>query len=77
MVMGLCFCCFSSLNCFSASVFVKICLLFICNAMCVPSMVDNLVSPFILREAGILVHAVPKIHKKRQQKKDYSIYFPV
>ena len=35
------------------------------NALHVPSMEHNLIPPFILREAGLVVNDVPKIHTKR------------
>ena len=37
------------------------CLMFM-NALYVPSMNHNLIPPFIMREAGIIVNDVPKIH---------------
>ena len=37
------------------------------NALYVPSMDHNLIPPFMLREMGITVNDVPKIHKKTQQ----------
>ena len=35
------------------------------NALHVPSMEHNLVPPFILREAGLVVNDVPKLHTKQ------------
>ena len=37
-------------------------ILILWNAMYVPLMVKNLVPPFIMREFGIIVTKVPKIH---------------
>ena len=37
------------------------------NALYVPSMNHNLVPPFILREAGLVVNDVPKIHTRAQE----------
>ena len=45
------------------------------NALHVPSMEHNLVPPFIMREAGITVNDVPKIHTKDPGTEDHSIYF--
>ena len=37
-------------------------LLVLRNSLCVPSMEHNLIPPFILREAGLVLHDTPKIH---------------
>ena len=37
------------------------------NALHVPSMEHNLVPPFILREAGLVVNDVPKIHTRQDE----------
>ena len=37
------------------------------NALHVKSMANNLVPPFILREAGLLVNDVPRIHTKPEE----------
>ena len=37
-------------------------LLMVWNALCVPSMEHNLILPFILREAGLVLHDTPKIY---------------
>ena len=37
-------------------------LLFVRNALCVPTMDINLISPLILREAGLVLNDTPKIH---------------
>jgi len=46
------------------------------NALHVPSMDNNLIPPFIMREAGITVNDVPKIHANDPENKDHSIAFP-
>ena len=46
------------------------------NALHVPSMENNLVPPFIMREAGLLVNDVPKIHADDPEIKEHSIAFP-
>ena len=51
------------------------CLLVIRNALYVPSMNNNLLPPFALREAGILVEDVPKIHVNDPGVENHSIFF--
>ena len=46
---------------------MKTYLLSIRNALYVPSMSHNLIPPFILREAGLLVNDVPRIHTKVEE----------
>ena len=46
------------------------------NALYIPSMTNNLVPPFLLREAGLIVNEVPKIHMTSPEIKDHSIYIP-
>ena len=46
------------------------------NALFVPSMKNNLIPPFMMREAGIRVNDTPKIQTFEPTKEDYSIYFP-
>lgn len=46
------------------------------NALSVPSMEHNLIPPFILREAGIIVSDAPKIHVKNPTVNDHSLFFP-
>ena len=43
------------------------------NALYVPSMVNNLVPPFIMREFGIIVNEVPKIHSRDPSLADHCI----
>ena len=50
-------------------------ILVIRNALYVPSMKNNLIPPFILREAGIEVNDVPKIHTKDPDETAHSLYF--
>ena len=50
-------------------------ILVILNAIFVPSMEHNLIPPFIMREAGIIVNDVPKIHMESPGDEDHSIYF--
>ena len=45
------------------------------NALHVPSMQNNLTPPFILREAGITVNDVPKIHIDDPTEDDHAIIF--
>lgn len=45
------------------------------NALYIPTMPNNLVPPFILREAGVIVSDTPKIHIKSPSKDDHSILF--
>ncbi len=45
------------------------------NALHVPSMTNNLIPPFIMREAGIDVNDTPKIHVNDPTIQDHSIYF--
>ena len=44
------------------------------NALHVPSMQNNLIPPFILREAGITVNDVPKIHRDDPTEDDHAIF---
>ena len=46
------------------------------NALHVPGMENNLIPPFLLREAGIVVNDIPKIHVDDPQVQDHSLYFP-
>jgi hypothetical protein len=46
------------------------------NALYVPSMCHNLLPPFILRQAGLNVKEVPKIHVDEPTTADHSITFP-
>ena len=51
-------------------------LLVIRNALYVPEMMNHLIPPFIMREAGINVHDTPKIHLDDPGISDHSIEFP-
>ena len=44
------------------------------NALHVPSMHHNLISPFIMEEAGLEVNATPKIHREEASVEDHSFY---
>jgi len=46
------------------------------NALYILNMDHNLVPPFILREAGVLINDVPKIHVKDPTENDHAIVFP-
>jgi hypothetical protein len=46
------------------------------NALSVPTMENDLVLPFLLREAGVEVNDTAKIHIKSPSVTDHSIYFP-
>ena len=47
----------------------------LCNALYVPSMDHNLIPPFMLREMGVTVNDVPKIHKENPTVDDHAITF--
>ena len=51
-------------------------LLVVYNALHLPSMDHNLICPFILREAGIKINEVPKIHAPSLSVTDHSVYIP-
>jgi hypothetical protein len=46
------------------------------NALYVPAMKNNLLPPFMLREAGVKVHEKPKIYSDDPAVDDHSISFP-
>ena len=46
------------------------------DALHVPSMKNNLIPPFVLREAGVQVNDVPKIQLSDPTESDHSLYFP-
>ena len=50
-------------------------ILVIRNALQVPSMLNNLLPPFMMREAGIKVNDVPKIHVDNPTGDDHAIIF--
>ena len=54
----------------------KSCLPLIENALHVPSMNDNLVPPFLIREAGAVCKDVPKIHVDKPDSEDHTLFFP-
>lgn len=45
------------------------------NALNVPAMNNNLIPPFMMREAGVIVHDTAKIHANDPTENDHSIYF--
>ena len=45
------------------------------NALYVPSMDNNLIPPFMLREMGVTVNDIPKIHKQDPTVDDHAITF--
>ena len=51
-------------------------ILVIRNALHVPSMENNLIPPFVMRENGIQVNDTPKIQVSDPSVDDHSIYFP-
>ena len=46
------------------------------NALYLPSMEHNLVPPFAMREAGLVVDEQPKIHTANPDKRSHSIFEP-
>ena len=50
-------------------------ILVIRNCLHVPTMSNNLIPPFIMREAGIEINERPKIHSENPGVEDHSIYF--
>ena len=53
----------------------KSCILGLCNALHVLLMDNNLIPPFRLREMGVAVNDVPKIHKEDPTADDHAITF--
>jgi hypothetical protein len=51
-------------------------ILVIRNCLYVPTMTNNLIPPFIMREAGIEINDRPKIHSVNPGVEDHSSYFP-
>ena len=52
------------------------CIFVIRNALYVPSMVNNLIPPFIMQEKGIQVRDTPKINVNDPEPADHAIVFP-
>ena len=46
------------------------------NALHVPAMDNNLIPPFVMREAGLVVKDTPKTHLDKPTKEDHSTFFP-
>jgi hypothetical protein len=53
----------------------EIYILLIYNAIHVPAMTHNLIPPFVMREAGIVVNDVPKIQVPEPSENDHAIIF--
>ena len=51
-------------------------ILVIRNCLHVPTMTNNLIPPFIMRQAGVEINDRPKIHSNNPSVEDHSIYFP-
>lgn len=51
-------------------------ILIVRNALYVPTSKHNLIPPFLMREAGLIVNDVPKIHFQDSQSTDHAIIFP-
>ena len=51
-------------------------LLIVRNALYVPTMTNNLIPPFIIREAGTQIKDTPKIHVTNPDESDHAITFP-
>ena len=49
-------------------------LLVVRNYLCVPSMEHNLIPPFILREAGLVLYDIPEIHCNIPSAEDHSLF---
>ena len=49
-------------------------LLVVRNALCVPSMEHNFIPPFIIREAGLVLHDTPKIHCNVPSAEAHSLF---
>jgi hypothetical protein len=54
----------------------KVYILVIGNAVFVPSTKHNLVLPFVMREAGIIVRDTPKIYMEEPTLEDHALTFP-
>jgi hypothetical protein len=51
-------------------------ILLIQNALYVPSLDHNLLPPFMMREAGVIVKDAPKIQLEDPSKEDHALTFP-
>ena len=54
----------------------RVCILVIRNALYVPSMENNLLPPFMIREAGVILKDTPKIQLVEPTEEDHAIFFP-
>ena len=50
-------------------------ILVIRNGLHVPAMVHNLIPPFIMRELGVIVNDMAKIHLNNPMEEDHSLFF--
>jgi hypothetical protein len=53
-----------------------VCILLIQNALNVPSLDHNLLPPFMMREAGVIVKENPKIQFDDPSEEDHALTFP-
>ena len=60
---------------YTCSITGKVYILVIWNALHVPTMKHNFIPPFFMREKGITVRNVPKIHMKDPSISDHAIEF--
>ena len=51
-------------------------ILIIRNELYIPTLENNIIPPFIMRESGITVNEKPKIHVLNPESSDHSITFP-
>ena len=54
----------------------KVHILMVKNALYVPTMPHNLIPPFIMCKAGVVVNDIPKIHVDNPGIEDHTLYFP-
>jgi hypothetical protein len=54
----------------------RVYILMIRNALYVPSLEYNLLPPFMMREAGVIVRDTPKIHMEEPTEEDHALTFP-
>ena len=50
--------------------------LLIKNALCIPSNVNDLTLPFMMREAGVTVRDTPRTHVDAPTNEDHTLHFP-
>ena len=54
----------------------EMCILIVQNALHVPSMTNNLMPPFLMREAGFVVNDTPEIHTEDPGIDNHTLWFP-